>query len=126
MNLVRSFQPCPFSFQKYSTLFQYVWAASAFKGAFGAHLLQPDVVRHLSNQLSWLEVMHQESHIGGHGNRPVRFRGIILTGWSRYDHFAVLCELLPAAIPSLVISLVAVTRPLAETGKTHLIKSLLR
>ena len=26
-------------------------------------------------------------------------------GWSRYDHFAVLCELLPASLPSLVINL---------------------
>lgn len=32
-------------------------------------------------------------------------RGIVLTGWSRYDHFATLCELFPAAIPSLAICL---------------------
>ena len=30
------------------------------------------------------------------------FQGIVITGWSRYDHFAVLAELLPAAMPSLV------------------------
>jgi hexosaminidase len=32
-------------------------------------------------------------------------RGIALTGWSRYDHFATLCELFPAAIPSLAVNL---------------------
>ena len=36
---------------------------------------------------------------------------IFLLGWSRYDHFAVLCELLPVAVPSLVLDLLAVSRP---------------
>ena len=27
----------------------------------------------------------------------------VILGWSRYDHFAVQCELLPVAVPSLVL-----------------------
>jgi hypothetical protein len=35
----------------------------------------------------------------------LKFKGIFITGWQRYDHFAVLCELLPVGIPSLAASL---------------------
>lgn len=38
-----------------------------------------------------------------------QIRGLVLTGWQRYDHLATLCELLPAAIPSLILNLITVT-----------------
>ena len=34
-----------------------------------------------------------------------KIKGIAVTGWSRYDHFATLCELLPTALPSLAMCL---------------------
>ena len=73
-----------------------VWAASAFKGATGEKQHIPDIRHHVSNQLSWLVTMAREST---HDVSPVRFQGLVLTGWSRYDHFAVLCELWPVALP---------------------------
>ena len=61
------------------------------------------------NNLAWLDVMYRESNIEeGHG-KPSNFRGLVLTGWSRYDHFAVLAELLPASVPSLTTNLISVS-----------------
>lgn len=81
---------------KYSRLFDGIWAATAFKGATGPRRLLPDVSYHLHNQHAWLEALSENS---------VALRGIVLTGWQRYDHFAALCELLPAGLPSLALGL---------------------
>lgn len=35
----------------------------------------------------------------------MKFGGLILTGWQRYDHFSTFCEILPMAIPSLIVNL---------------------
>ncbi|XP_034360768.1 hexosaminidase D isoform X2 [Arvicanthis niloticus] len=77
--------------------FQRLWAASAFKGATGASQALPPVEHHIRNHELWLQVA---------GSGPVdALQGIILTGWQRYDHFSVLCELLPVGIPSLAACL---------------------
>ncbi|XP_007652522.1 hexosaminidase D isoform X2 [Cricetulus griseus] len=77
--------------------FQRLWAASAFKGATGASQALPPVEHHIRNHEQWLQVA---------GRGPVdSLQGIILTGWQRYDHFSVLCELLPVGIPSLAACL---------------------
>ncbi|XP_075222884.1 hexosaminidase D-like isoform X2 [Lycorma delicatula] len=86
--------------RKYAATFPQIWAASAFKGAFGETLYVPNVKRHLDNNISWLKVMSTEGPKFQKG-----FQGIAITGWQRYDHFAVLCELLPSAIPSLAVNL---------------------
>ena len=55
---------------------------------------------HVANHLSWLQLI---------SNLPETTRckisGIAITGWSRYDHYATLCELFVPAIPSLVLCL---------------------
>ncbi|XP_068832607.1 hexosaminidase D isoform X2 [Capricornis sumatraensis] len=77
--------------------FSWLWAASAFKGATGVNQSLTPIDHHLRNHLQWLQVA---------GSVPAdTLRGIILTGWQRYDHFSVLCELLPVGIPSLAVCL---------------------
>lgn len=85
----------------YGKLFPGVWVASAFKGATGSAKMLTNASYHLDNNLQWMSVMQS---LGYQGNK-VKFRGTMLTGWQRYDHFAVLCELLPVGLPSLALNL---------------------
>lgn len=85
-------------FNKYSLVFPRIWIASAFKGATGSSQFFTNTAYHIDNHNSWLQVYARyKAHLN--------FQGILITGWQRYDHFAVLCELLPVAIPSLAMSL---------------------
>ena len=86
---------------KYAQVFTNIWVGSAFKGASGSVQHLPDLAVHLQNHASWMEVIKNLELT--HSNLKVQ--GIVLTGWSRYDHFSALCDLLPAAIPSLVAAL---------------------
>lgn len=88
----------------YSEVFPFVWAASAFKGAFGETLTVPNVKMHLENNEAWLEVMAEQHKKFGN------FRGIVITGWQRYDHLATLCELFPSGTPSLIVNLLTVSQ----------------
>ena len=92
------------SYFRLSEVFPTAWTASAYKGADGPSASVPNVNKRVNCNLNWLELMAtEETKFKNEG-----FAGIVITGWSRYDHFAVLAELLPAAIPSLVTSLVTV------------------
>lgn len=77
--------------------FTRLWAASAFKGATGVSQALTPVQHHLRNHVRWLQVAAS----GPAGT----LQGIVLTGWQRYDHFSVLCELLPVGLPSLAACL---------------------
>ena len=58
---------------------------------------------HMENQVAWLRAMRdQKTHFK-------TIRGIAVTGWQRYDHLAALCELLPAALPSLALALLTLS-----------------
>ncbi|XP_044266884.1 hexosaminidase D-like [Tribolium madens] len=88
----------PSLWEMYSEVFPKLWIASAFKGATGSNQYVSDVTHYVQNHRSWLSLMSEYSH-------RITFEGIIITGWQRYDHFAVLCELLPVSLPSLAMSL---------------------
>ncbi|XP_054258857.1 hexosaminidase D-like [Macrosteles quadrilineatus] len=84
----------------YSKTFPRIWVAGAFKGASLPTSVLPDVKMHFHNQKSWLKLLsHSNTKIGGY----------VLTGWSRFDHFAVLCEILPPSIPSLLLNLILIS-----------------
>ncbi|CAG9785954.1 unnamed protein product [Diatraea saccharalis] len=89
--------------EKYRQLFPKVWAGSAYKGANGSCQILSPVNRYVSNHEAWMQVFHKQSS-------KLDFTGIILTGWSRYDHYATLCELLPVALPSLASCLRLLTK----------------
>ena len=91
-----------YNWDKLAEVFDSVWTASAFKGAHGPTLTVPPIEKHLTNTLNWLNVMQQEGSKFKKG-----FYGLVTTGWQRYDHFAVLCEVLPVSIPSLAVNLIA-------------------
>ena len=55
---------------------------------------------HVANHLSWLELITNLPE-----TTRCKISGITITGWSRYDHYAALCELFVPGIPSLVLCL---------------------
>ncbi|KAG8445994.1 hypothetical protein GDO86_013754 [Hymenochirus boettgeri] len=77
--------------------FKKIWFASAFKGATGVNQALTNITYHLENTKQWMKVAESVPQ--------EVVQGIALTGWQRYDHFSVLCELLPVAIPSLAVCL---------------------
>lgn len=86
--------------ESYSAIWKNVWVATAFKGATAPDRIVTDISYHLENHQRWLEIIMKYSN-------QITFKGVILTGWQRYDHFSVLCELLSTALPSLAVNLAA-------------------
>ncbi|CAB3979272.1 hexosaminidase D-like [Paramuricea clavata] len=84
---------------RYSQAFPTIWIASAFKGADTASTNFVPIEDRIENHKSWLKIYSKLS------DQTVKVNGIALTGWSRYDHYATLCEVLPASLPSLALCL---------------------
>ena len=84
--------------KRYFESFPKIWIASSFKGADKPVSNYPPINHHIQNHLSWLRILSTFP-------KSVQVVGIALTGWSRFDHYASLCELLPASIPSIAFCL---------------------
>ncbi|XP_072168395.1 hexosaminidase D-like [Diadema setosum] len=85
--------------QLYGSVFKNVWIASAFKGAFGPTLFLTPELEHIRNQELWVNELQRAVP------KQLDFKGIVFTGWQRYTHQTVLCELLPVGLPSLAFCL---------------------
>ena len=62
--------------------------------------MQTNTTHHVLNNRAWLQFMDLLNK-----EKNNSFSAIILTGWSRFDHFMPLCDLLPTAYQSLISSL---------------------
>ena len=49
----------------------------------------PNIKMHLDNNIAWLQALDEQAR------NFKEIRGLVITGWQRYDHLATLCELLP-------------------------------
>ena len=58
------------------------------------------IPHYINNHLSWISLVNQLPK-----ETRKKVRAVVVTGWSRYDHFATLCELLPSALPCLAMCL---------------------
>ncbi|OQV13805.1 Hexosaminidase D [Hypsibius exemplaris] len=89
----------PLNGDLYADVFPNIWGATAFKGSAGETLQMPNIKTQGMIHTSWIDALR----FNGHKMR--NFRGIALSGWSRYDHFYPLCELFPVSVPSLAINM---------------------
>ena len=92
----------PYSmWDRYKDVFSPIWVASAFKGAEKQNSDYVNPNPRINNHMNWVKKMVDLKEKG------VNIEGIVLTGWSRYDHRLPLCETLPAGIPVMALLLSA-------------------
>lgn len=86
--------------QRYGDVFDEIWIASSFKGSSGPICDVVPIQHHINNHLSWINLVDSLDE-----DIRIKVKGITITGWSRYDHYATLCELFSIGIPCLAICL---------------------
>jgi len=86
--------------RRYGAVFEEIWVASSFKGSSGPTCDLVPIQHHINNHISWLNLVESFNN-----DLKSKIKGIAVTGWSRYDHFATLCEILPTAFPCLALCL---------------------
>ncbi|CAH1397086.1 unnamed protein product [Nezara viridula] len=91
----------PMLWHWYTNAFKRIWVASAFKGADLSTADFPNLEVRYRNTKAWLKKID---------DAKIPIAGFVLTGWSRYDHFAVLCELLPPSVPSLLLNMISISK----------------
>jgi hypothetical protein len=70
----------------------------AWKGVFGELELIPNSQQIYNTYLNWLNTI-EVSPISN------KFKGFLMSGWSRYNHMHGVCELFTAGLPTLVLAL---------------------
>lgn len=72
----------PVLYEKYGKIFGTIWIASAYKGASGEITYFTSIQHHYLNHIAWISIIKEKL-----SRNIVKFRGIALTGWSRYFIF---------------------------------------
>ncbi|RCN29657.1 glycosyl hydrolase family 20, catalytic domain protein, partial [Ancylostoma caninum] len=80
--------------------FGKVWASSAFKGADFPSAKFLRYKHYQKNNIEWII----RQRLLRKGPKETNIEGVIITGWSRYDHMAGLCEIWPVAEPSMFLN----------------------
>jgi len=88
---------------RHGKIFDGLWLASNYKCGKDPVETLPDVRR---NALQAEEIFQAAKSAPVYAN----IMGFVITGPSRWSHFAAMCSLLPAALPSLVASFITTTR----------------
>ncbi|GMR44221.1 hypothetical protein PMAYCL1PPCAC_14416, partial [Pristionchus mayeri] len=91
--------------------FPRVWGSSAWKGADGPHRFHSNPFHYVRNHESWV----------GQFSRVWKdfeyVQGLIMSGWSRYDHLAILAETFPVGVPALAMSMETMMEGRAMNGR---------
>ncbi|CAF5053324.1 unnamed protein product, partial [Rotaria magnacalcarata] len=87
------------AWKTFPKFFTNTWIASAFKGGLHRFSMKTNTSHHVLNNREWLSFIESSTF------QKDSLSAVILTGWSRFDHFMPLCDLLPTAYPSLLHSL---------------------